>query len=290
MSLVVFSQASPQNESSVAEQNLKVLTEAAWAAGCTVRWVPRDWDGVNPDDVMIGLSGGPAVFVGYFSGWPYYEALCEAALKKGVRLINDLESARRAMEFERFYSLIEDLTPRSVILTEAEDARALGFPLFIKGGIKSRKEQGWRACVAENEDELRQFIQEGAKVARQIAPLRRCPGLRADFPASREYRLFLHGAEVMGGGFYWGGQDPLGELSASEKEAVSALAKETALRVHCPLMAVDVGQLESGDWIVIEVGDLQYSGVTQMSPHAFWRKLLVGLSTSDYPHPSPPEG
>jgi hypothetical protein len=43
-------------------------------------------------------------------------------------------------------------------------------------------------------------------------------------------------------------------------------------------MAVDVGQLESGAWIVIETGDLQYSGLTQMAPFEFWARLDAEVS------------
>ncbi len=280
MSLIVLSQASPRNGPSVAESNLQRLTDAARAAGCTVRAIPRNFAEVSPGEVLEGLPSGDAVFVGYFSGWPFYEALDEAAGERGVRLVNDPAASRRAMEFREFYPLIADLTPRSVFLDSAEacaEAERLGFPLFLKGGIKSLKEQGWKACIAADGEELRRKFAEGAVLARQVAPLRPCPGLRADFPASREYRVFLNGERVIGSGFYWGGRDPLGELTPKERQAIARLAQEAARRIACPLMAVDVGQVESGEWIIIEVGDLQYSGVTQISPHAFWQHLSSNI-------------
>jgi hypothetical protein len=62
------------------------------------------------------------------------------------------------MEFDRFYPLLGELTPncRSVTLPEqvASAAHELGFPLFVKGAVESNKEEGWRACVAENMREL----------------------------------------------------------------------------------------------------------------------------------------
>jgi len=38
-------------------------------------------------------------------------------------------------------------------------------------------------------------------------------------------------------------------------------------------MIVDVGQLESGEWIVIEVGDGQFAGLSQVSVLELWSKL-----------------
>jgi carbamoylphosphate synthase large subunit len=70
------------------------------------------------------------------------------------------------MEFDRFYPLLGELTPKSrtVTLPErvASAARKLGFPLFVKGAVKSNKEQGWRACIAENMRELTYVCEDTA--------------------------------------------------------------------------------------------------------------------------------
>ncbi len=42
-----------------------------------------------------------------------------------------------------------------------------------------------------------------------------------------------------------------------------SLTDEAATRVGTPYVAVDVGQVESGEWIVVEAGDAQFSGVSQ---------------------------
>ena len=40
-----------------------------------------------------------------------------------------------------------------------------------------------------------------------------------------------------------------------------------------PYIAVDIGQTENGDWIVIETGDAQFSGVSQTPLLPLWNKL-----------------
>lgn len=291
--MVVFSQSSPAHAPRQGELNLRRLTEAARLAGCRVVPIPEDFDSVPPDDALWSLpdpSEEVGIFLGYVSTREFYADLFAAAARKGVRLINAPDDSERAMEFDRFYPLISDLTPASAIIREAADVarvgQALGYPVFVKGGIKSQKEQGWAACLAHDESELRLRFEAAQRsdiaarnilIAREIAPLRPCPSPRTDFPAHREYRVYLYQGAVLGHGFYWGPNDPLGPLTGTELASVLDLASEAARRIGCPLMAVDVAQRQDGRWIVIETGDLQYSGVSHMPAQVFWQRLLTSL-------------
>lgn len=89
----------------------------------------------------------------------------------------------------------------------------------------------------------------------------------------REFRVFLYRQAVVGCGCYWDAPSPLTKLTVTEERSVIALAQEAARRLDVPFMAVDVAQTEAGEWIVIEIGDGQFCGVTQMSPVVFWRNL-----------------
>jgi hypothetical protein len=51
------------------------------------------------------------------------------------------------------------------------------------------------------------------------------------------------------------------------------LAIEAARRVGTPFIAVDVGQLENGDWIVIEISDGQFAGLSHVTVLELWSKL-----------------
>ena len=77
----------------------------------------------------------------------------------------------------------------------------------------------------------------------------------------------------MGFGYYWEGDDPLKLLMPSEEEAVLRLATEAAAQVGTPYIAVDVGQVEDGRWIVIETGDAQFSGLSQTPTLPLWNQL-----------------
>jgi hypothetical protein len=48
---------------------------------------------------------------------------------------------------------------------------------------------------------------------------------------------------------------------------------KAAARLNVPFIAVDVGQLESGDWIVIETGDAQFCGLSHVPVLELWGKI-----------------
>jgi len=49
-----------------------------------------------------------------------------------------------------------------------------------------------------------------------------------------------------------------------------------------PYLVVDVGQKEDLDWIVIETGDPQFSGIVQIPHFKFWSRLqdLIDINLS----------
>jgi hypothetical protein len=54
-----------------------------------------------------------------------------------------------------------------------------------------------------------------------------------------------------------------------------ALAVQASRRVGTPFIVVDVGQLETGEWIVIEVGDGQFAGLSQVPVLELWSRMSV---------------
>ena len=228
----------------------------------------------------------PAVWLGYIPDATRYRAIYDAARSKNIRLVNAPDEHTRAQEFDGAYPFIRDLTPRSVTLHSPADcaqvAREIGFPMFLKGAIQSRKARGWRACVANDEAELNQLADDlwrlenrsrGRVIARELVALRHARK-HDDFPLGREYRVFVLREEILSLGYYWPGADPLAALSPAEDEAVRGLAIQAAQRLQVPYLAIDIGQLETGKWIVIEVGDAQFAGLSCNSPLALWNRLV----------------
>lgn len=210
----------------------------------------------------------------------------EAAQFKNIRLLNTLEQHLMAQEFDRAYSKLEGITPKSIAISSISEcsaaAETVELPTFVKGAVQSRKGRGWKACVAETLPELEALAYQlfslnehsrGRVIVRHLVHLRHNRSSAEGFPFGREYRVFIYNQQIVGLGYYWEGEDPLKSLSLTEEQQVIALAQEAAQRLAVPYVAVDIGQLENKQWIVIETGDGQFSGVSQVPLLALWNNL-----------------
>jgi len=287
--MIVLSEATPHEPptSASARDNIE-MTEAARMAGCRIYYLPKDftecetaenalWHVPEQDEPTL------AIWSGFIPSRERYEAVHAELLRKRIHLPNTPEQHLIALEFDRAYPLLGDLTPESRVLTAAEEWSAageqLGYPLFVRGASRSRKAAGWKACVATGPEELQALVarlfdlpyrSRSRVIVRRLASLRHSRLSDEGFPLGREYRVFLYRDQLLGFGYYWEGDDPLRDLSPTEESEMLALAREAARRVRVPFVAVDIGQVEGGDWIVIEVGDAQFAGASQTPLVPLW--------------------
>lgn len=216
-----------------------------------------------------------------------------AALVKNVRLVQTLEEHLRAQELDKAYPYLTGLTPETYFATHpGEDAKAieqLGLPVFVKGAVQSRKARRWKSCVAESITELEAQIEalltlenrsRGRVAVRRLVPLRYTQTGPNGFPQGREFRVFVwQRSTVLGRGYYWDADDPLATLTPVEEKEILELACEAAERLQVPYVAVDVAQQTDGQWVVIETGDAQFSGLRQTPRLALWQALKDRIDT-----------
>ena len=286
--IVILSEV-PKRTSTVNVRETEAITQAAHMFGCRVFHIPSDFEECETaenalahvpefDERLLGI------WVGFIPTYERYEAIYRAALQKNIQLVNSPEQYRRAMEFDQFYPLLQGLTPKSLVIEDVSQltqvASELGYPVFVKGAVKSNKEDGWKAVVAENDEELLLMTQRilderghsrGKVIVRQLVKLNIISQAPNGFPIGREFRVFLHKSEILAYGFYWDidSQSP----SRKEEADIVQLAQDVARRVDTPFLAVDIGQLENGEWIVIEVGDAQFCGLSNIPVLELWSKI-----------------
>ncbi|MFD3166349.1 ATP-grasp domain-containing protein [Herpetosiphon sp. NSE202] len=293
--LVVLSEATLNQQQTTNERELNLITETARMLGLRVYALPPEpeqWADFEAVLAYVPVFEQPqtGIWVGYIPKPEHYAALYHAAATRNIWLINTPEQYQTAMEFDRFYPLLGELTPLSCVITElgqlaaAEDR--LGWPIFVKGAIKSNKEQGWQACVATTSAELEhlsvQLLNQPAQargrvILRRFVQLRTLESHYQAFPLGREYRVFVYQNQVLAYGFYWDAPSEEFALNVAELASVKNLAREAARRVGTPFIAVDIGQLINGEWIVIEVGDGQFSGLSQVQALELWSQLKAKL-------------
>jgi ATP-grasp domain, R2K clade family 3 len=297
--VVVFYDESIRNPNSIDNLETLKVVETARLYGCYTYLLPAATGySVAALDALGHLPNFDRPQVGIWAGFipsqSKYEAVYAAAAEKNVFLVNDPIQHQTALEFDRYYPLLGDLTPRSIAITspdECADAGAkLGFPVFVRGAVKSNKTLGWDACVAANRDELTYIVEQilsiphrarGKAIIRQLVQLRYKSMMPGNFPRSREYRLFVYDRQVLACGYYWDEFDDEFELTASDRSSLNKLAIDVATRVNIPYIIIDIGQLISGDWIVIEIGDAQFAGMSHVSIVELWSQLATIDRTSN---------
>ena len=291
--VVVLSEDSFVDPNTINGRELRSIVEGARLLGCRIYSIPLDFDECGTaEDALAYLPDFDmpvvAIWAGYIPSVERYTAIFDAAAAKGVYLINTPSQHQTAMEFDKFYPLLGDMTPVSVVVSNLDDLHTveerLQFPMFVRGAVKSNKDQGLAACVARESGELvaiarklmtREGRSRGKIIARRLVKFRTVATDAQSFPISREYRAFVYRGSVLAYGFYWDEYEDCIALTSADKEAVKALSIEATRRIGTPFVAVDVGQLENGDWIVIEVSDGQFAGLSHITVFELWSKLAV---------------
>lgn len=139
------------------------MTEAAQLLGCKVYRILRDFERYGTaENALWHIPNYPKTTAGicikYIPEFERYKAICHVALAKMIKLLNSPLEHQTALEFDLFYPHLKGLTPDSLVITSTNESieagELLGFTVFVKGAIQSRKMQGWESCVANNHEEL----------------------------------------------------------------------------------------------------------------------------------------
>ena len=207
------------------------------------------------------VSGERLVYRGWMLTEEEYTALVQVVESRGGVPLTSPETYLLTHHLPRWYPLLRDLTPETVVLSPEDDlpARlaALGWErFFIKDYVKSLKTsigslidrpEDVNAVVAALETYRGRI--EGGVCVRRYEPLR---------PETERRFFVLEGRP-------WG-SDPTAEIP----EPVAACAA----RIASPFFSVDVALREDGAARIVEIGDGQVSDLVGWSPERFaemWR-------------------
>ncbi|WP_371396725.1 ATP-grasp domain-containing protein [Fretibacter rubidus] len=216
-----------------------------------------------------------------------YEAKYKEMLGHGLRLVNTPEEHLRATELDKWYPLIEDLTPRSMIFDLLPNSEIVeknfDWPVFIKGSRQTSKHSA-ALSIAKNRiqyEKIKAYYRQDEilhwqkPVIREFVPLKKVAGVVPhQVPTSLEYRSFWWNGNCVGCGRYWY-QVPM--YSTPDLNKGLELAREAAKRVDVPFLVIDFAKTNDGQWIVIECNDGQESGYTDIIPQILWADVLAKL-------------
>ena len=266
--------------------DLRENVEAARRSGAKVVAIPpafREDIPVQESLSFLKRQGrlSPAVWLGGIPRAEYYDQLYDALLQRNVRLLNDPIQFRRSMYLDESYPYLGELTFETIAVDDSTGLeRAMSRfdgPMVVRTAVPRTKGRDWSQCLAQTRDQARELGESllarprvpgrPALVVRRWQPLRRmADGL------TRELRVFVFEGTVLEMGAYWAAQ-----TASMDDPAVApalSLAREAQRRLDVPYLAVDVGELAEGGFVVLETWDAQCATTRTISKASLWTRLL----------------
>lgn len=229
------------------------------------------------------------IYRGWMVTYEQYDALYRIMLDKGFILINTPDQYRQCHHFPSWYCLLEKNTANSMwtegIPSEPEVIKLLKSfdhkPLVVKDYIKSRKHEWEEACFIPNAADINHAMQVvntfitrqednliGGIVLREYLSLKMLGNHeKSHMPIAKEVRIFCIQHKPFAYIQYWSGDEC---LTISEYQDLISICHN----LNSNFYTIDLAQQENGEWIIIEVGDGQVSGLQEYSVTLFYNELF----------------
>lgn len=223
-----------------------------------------------------------ALVIARYSALPFYRELEQDVLLAGSQLINTYSQHNYIADMQNWVADLKELTPKT--WTEIVDVPDNEGPFVLKGATNSKKWFWKEMMFAENKrqaiDIQGKLLKDGligdqSIYIRKYIPLFSYGENLGGCPVSKEFRFFVYRSQIIAGGFYWSNYVDEIANPPTVEEVPSDFLKEIIARVgyKANAFAVDVAQGIDGKWWVIELNDLQQSGLSSISPNIFYQNL-----------------
>ncbi|MFD0715503.1 ATP-grasp domain-containing protein [Paenibacillus sp. GCM10027626] len=236
-----------------------------------------------------------------YRGWmmkpEQYKRLYDTLKLRNLFLINTPEQYMNGHYFPNSYEAIRSVTPLSIWLDKQSIEESWGKvqelllifgnkPIIIKDYVKSRKHEWEEACYIPDASDRRHvqhvvgnlLERQGAELSggvvfREFVELEQLLNHpKSGMPLSNEFRLFFLNHNLLLSTEYWD------EVSYAQEMPRLEPFVEVAQGIDSRFFTVDIAKTRKGDWVVIEVGDGQVSGLPgHTNIEAFYRSLQALL-------------
>jgi hypothetical protein len=283
----------------------QVGCEAARAAGMDVHLV--DFEALIRDDniekALRAISKSSDSVAAVYRGWmmtpDQYLLFYNGLSALGVSLINQPEEYKHCHYLPEWLAELSNMTPETSVLpmkpgaqlTREQIAQSLSAfgadAAIVKDFVKSEKHHWSEACCipdASNSDQAlgvaQHFLQlrgddlQGGLVFRKFKSFRSVgTHPKSLMPLTEEFRAFILDGKVMTVMNYWDEVEYPGVLPDFQT-LLPAVA-----RIPSRFFTVDFARLENGEWIIVELGDGQVSGLPDTADlKHFYDALVNGIS------------
>jgi len=238
-----------------------------------------------------------AIYRGWMLTETQYEALYQALLAKNILLIHDTKMYLHTHYFPNTYPIIREHTPKSIYFElEGENANLEeklaelevfeGKPLIIKDFVKSEKHDWHTACFIplanDRENVLKitrhflslrdKFLNKGLVYREFVKLAALTQHSKSEMPLAQEYRLFYWDNELLCYAEYW--EEGIYSAELPDLSIFHKIAK----KIESRFFTMDIAKLQTGEWIIMELGDGQVSGLPErLDVNVFYQKLAERL-------------
>jgi hypothetical protein len=280
------------------------IDEVASATRAGIKFLLLDYEALTEQDnaaravrdIPVHKPLEKAVYRGWSLTLAQYEALYDALLSRGLRLINNVQQFKNTQYLPESYALIKDKTPHSVWMETdgkvAYDAVMQllipfsGQPLIMRDYAQTEKHYWNQACYISSSSDavavqntidyflkLRGKKLEGGLVFREYVDFEMLTesAPSAGMPLIKEYRIFyVHNLPVTMV-HYWN-TDDYDPAHAPDMNLFNAIAKQVRSR----FFTMDIAQRSDGEWMIIDLGDAQIASLPVMADiDAVYRALVI---------------
>lgn len=271
--------------------------QAAETANITCAVISFETLLVNPQQAVRSVPSGDslAVYRGWMMTVEQYEGFYNALALRAIQLINDPAMYRHTHHLPESYPLIAKQSAKTVWLNAQstldeimEALRIFGTsPVILKDYVKSQKHYWNEACYipsAADEVAVERVVGRfldlqgsdlvGGLVFREYLAFEPLPTQsQKGLPLTKEFRLFWLDGTCLYATEYWDDADYGG--SAVPAEIFNLIAQTIQSR----FFTMDVAVQLDGQWLIVELGDAQVSGLPEHADlTAFYNSLQRKLT------------
>lgn len=224
-----------------------------------------------------------------YSLWPFYADQQKDIEYLGAKLISTYEQHIYIADLGNYVIDLEDITPRTW-------SSPLDIPdnmqFVVKGETNSRKSNWLHDMWAPNKAaaiDICNRLSNDSLIGtqkiyiREYVPLVKLLDGINGMPVAKEYRFFIAYGKVLCGGFYW--QNYIADITepVDYHEVPTEFLNKVISKVgnKSNFYVVDVALTQSGEWIVIELNDGQFSGLSAIDPNDLYSNLKTVLENNE---------
>ena len=234
-------------------------------------------------DSRVKIRPGDLVIARY-SCLPYYEEQAKDIELLGAELINSYQEHRYVADLSAYYVDLEGITPKTWFAMNEVEGDG---PFVLKGETNSRKGRWMTHMFAKDRkraadiyweltnDPLFQDTKQRICIRQFVKFHKYYDGING-MPITKEFRFFMYKDRVLSSAYYW--SDHLDDPPSAD-EVPEEFIQEVVGRISSSIKfyVIDVGQLETGEWVVVELNSGQMAGLSENDPDVLYENLAKAL-------------